>query len=143
MASTIKLTASWKGGMHTDVQGGGHTIIIDQPEAAGGKDEGPNPLIIFLSALGGCLATIAAIIARQERLEIRKFDVEVEGDIDKAFLLGKTKEGRAGLTEIRAKVNLDADMTEEEKEVFIGRVDSRCPISDNMANNTNIAISLV
>ena len=142
MASTMKLTASWKGGMRTDVQGGGHTIIIDQPPAAGGKDEGPNPLVIFLSALGGCLATIAAIIARQERLEIRKFDVEVEGDIDKAFLLGKTEEGRAGFTEIRVKVNLDADMTEEEKEAFIERVDSRCPISDNMANNTTITISL-
>jgi uncharacterized OsmC-like protein len=142
MASTIKLTASWKGGMHTDVQGGGHTIIIDQPESAGGKNEGPDPLIIFLSSLGGCLATIAAIIARQERLEIRKIDVEVEGDIDKAFLLGKTKEGRAGFTEIRAKVNLDADMTVEEKEAFLERVDSRCPISDNTANSTKIVISL-
>lgn len=142
MASTIKLNASWKGGFRTDVQGGGHTIIIDQPEAAGGKNEGPNPLIIFLSALGGCLATIAAIIARQERLEIKSFDVEVEGDIDKAFLLGKTEEGRAGFTEIRAKVKMDADMTEEEKEAFVERVDARCPISDNMAHETKVAISL-
>ncbi len=142
MASTIKLTASLKCGFRVDTQGGGHTIIIDQPEAAGGKNEGPNPLVVFLSALGGCLASIAAIIARQERLEIKAFDVEVEGDIDKAFLLGKTEEGRAGFTEIRAKVNLDADMTDEEKKAFLERVDARCPISDNMVNNTKVAISL-
>ena len=142
MPSTLKLTASWKGGFRIDTQGDGHTIIVDQPEAFGGKDEGPNPLIIFLSALGGCLGTIAAIIARQERIEIRAIEIEVEGDIDKAFLLGRTEDGRAGFTEIRVKANIDADMTDEEKEAFLERVDARCPISDNMANDTKIAISL-
>lgn len=142
MTSTIKLNATWKGGYRSDVQGGGHTIIIDQPEAFGGKDEGPNPLLVFLSALGGCLCTIAAIIARQERLEMKAFEVVVEGDIDKAFLLGKTEEGRAGFTEIRVNVNIDADMTEEEKQAFLHRVDARCPISDNMVNNTNIVFAV-
>ena len=138
MKSTMKLKANWKGGYRTDVQAGNHLVIIDQPVPFGGKDEGPDPLTVFLSALGGCLGTIAAIIARQERIKLHGLDVEIEGDIDKDFLLGKTEEGRAGFTEIRVNVNIDADMTNEEKQAFFARVDARCPISDNMLHNTNI-----
>ncbi len=142
MNSTVKLNATWKGGYRTDVQAGNHLMIIDQPEGFGGKDEGPNPLVVFLSALGGCLGTIAAIAAKQERIKLNGIDIEIEGDIDKAFLMGKTEEGRAGFTEIRVKVNIDADMTDEEKQDFFARVDARCPISDNMAHNTKLTFSL-
>ncbi|MEA3326559.1 MAG: OsmC family protein [Chloroflexota bacterium] len=142
MNSTLKLNATWKGGYRTDVQAGKHLIIIDQPEKGGGKDKGPDPLTVFLSALGGCLGTISAIIAKQERIKLNGLEIEVEGDIDKAFLMGKTEEGRAGFTEIRVNVNIDADMTDEEKQAFIERVDARCPISDNMGQNTKLAFTV-
>ena len=142
MISTIKVTGSWKGGYRTDIKAGDHVMIIDQPESGGGKNEGPNPLEVFLAALGGCLGTIAAIIARQERIDLRGFEVSVEGDLDKAYLLGKTEEGCAGFTEIRATVKIDADMTDEEKKEFFERVDCRCPISDNIIKNTKVVFDI-
>jgi len=143
MVSTIKVSGTWKGGYRVDVQAGDHVIIVDQPEAGGGKNEGANPLEIFLTALASCLGTIAAIIARQDRIELRGFEVSVEGDLDKAYLLGKTEEGCAGFTELRAKVNIDADMTDEEKKAFFERVDCRCPISDNIVKNTKVVYDVV
>lgn len=142
MLSTIKVQGSWISGYRSDVKGEDHLLIIDQPEAGGGKNEGPNPLEVFLFALGGCLGTIAAIIAKQERIKLHGFETEIEGDVDKAFLMGKTEEGRAGFTEIRVSVKIDADMTDEEKQAFFKRVDARCPISDNMINNTNIVFDV-
>ena len=142
MMSKINVKGTWQGGYRTDVQGGGHQLIIDQPESGGGKDEGPNPLAVFLYALAGCLGTISAIIAKQERIKLNGMEINVEGDIDKAFLMGKTEEGRAGFTEIRVSVNYDADMTEEQKKAFLKRVDARCPISDNMVNNTKIEFNV-
>jgi uncharacterized OsmC-like protein len=99
-------------------------------------------LEVFLFALGGCLGTVAAIIANQERIKLNKFDVAIEGDLDTDYLLGKTTEGRAGFTEIRVSVDIDADMTDEEKEEFFEKVDSRCPISDNMLNETKIVFNV-
>jgi uncharacterized OsmC-like protein len=142
MISTIKVDGTWKGGYRIDVKAGDHILIIDQPEAFGGKNEGPNPLEYFLFSLAGCLGAVAAIIARQERIELKAFNVSVEGDIDKAFLMGKTEEGRAGFTEIRVDVDIDADMTDAEKQAFFHKVDSRCPISDNMVKNTNVVFSV-
>lgn len=129
--SKVKVSAEMGMGFSTRINCS-HPFIIDQPKAAGGADEGPNPLEIFLSSLPACICAIGRIIANQHRIELRGINVEVEGDIDKDFLLGKTKEGRAGFTEIRSFVDIDADMTLVEKEAFLKEVAERCPIADNI-----------
>jgi uncharacterized OsmC-like protein len=102
----------------------------------GGEGLGPNPMEVFLSTLPACICAIGRIISNQERLGVNAISVEVEGDIDKDVLLGKTEEGRAGFTEIRALVDIDADMTTEEKEAFLEKITKRCPIADNIINTT-------
>ena len=138
MAKTLTTTASWNGGMRIDAKAGNHLVIVDQPKGMGGQNEGANPMEYFLISLAGCIGTIGAIIANQERIKLNAINIDIEGDYDPAYLLGKTKEGRAGFTEIRTWVDIDADMTKEEKEAFLARIDARCPISDNMINNTNL-----
>lgn len=142
MVKTVKVDSTWKDGMRIDVVAGGHTLIVDQPAGMGGKDEGANPLQYQLVSLGGCLGTIALIIAKQERIDIKAISVAVEADIDTDFLMGKTTEGRAGFTEIRVNAKIDADMSEEEKKAFLARVDARCPISDILANNSEIVFNV-
>lgn len=133
--STMKVSAEMGTGFSTKINCS-HPFIIDQPKTGGGDDEGPNPLEVFLATLPACICTIGRIIAKQKRINLRGIDVAVEGDIDKDFLLGKTQEGRSGFTEIRSFVNIDADMTKEEKDEFLKEIESRCPIADNMAQTT-------
>ncbi len=142
MTKTMKINATWKGAMQVDTTARDHKVIIDQPQGMGGENAGANPLEIFLIALGSCLGTVAAIVAKQERINLRGFNVEIEGDVDIDFLMGKTTQGRAGFTEIRVVVDIDADLTDEEKSEFFERVDERCPISDNMINNTKLVFNV-
>ncbi len=120
-----------------------HPFVIDQPKMAGGNDEGPNPLEIFLSSLPACICAIGRIIAMQRKIDLRGIDVEVEGDIDKDFLLGKTMEGRAGFIEIRSTVSIDAEMSVEAKEAFLAEIEKRCPIADNMAEKSTLKAVVV
>ncbi len=131
--STMKLSAKVGKGFKTVVDCS-QEFIIDQPKAMGGEGLGPNPMEIFLSSLPACICAIGRIISNQKRLNVRGIEVDVEGDIDKDFLLGKTEEGRAGFVEIRAFVNIDADMTHEEKEAYLEEITKRCPIADNIMN---------
>lgn len=133
--SKITVSASVGAGFKTQVNCS-HPFIVDQPKMAGGNDEGPNPLELFLSSLPACICAIGRIIANQRRIKLRGIEVEVEGDIDKDFLMGKTTEGRAGFTEIRSFVHIDADLTKEEKEAFLKDIAIRCPIADNMAQKS-------
>ena len=87
--STVKVGARIEKTFRTEVACS-HPFIIDQPKAGGGNDEGPNPLEIFLTSLAACICTIGRIIANQRKIELRHIDAQVEGDIDKDFLLGKT-----------------------------------------------------
>lgn len=140
--STIKVNAVMKDAFRTEIQCS-NPFVIDQPLAAGGNNEGPNPLEVFLSTLPACICAIGRIIATQRRIKLNGIEVRVEGDIDKDFLMGKTTEGRAGFTEIRSYVRIDADLTEEEKKSLLHDIEKRCPIADNMTNTSKIYAEVV
>lgn len=142
MINTAKTTSTWKEGMRVDNQAGAHTLIVDQPEQMGGTDAGANPMEYFLIALGSCQATMAAIIAKQEGIELEGFSIEIEGDYDMDFLMGKTDEGRAGFSEIREKVFIQADLTDEEKQAFFEKIHLRCPVTDSIRKKTDINYEL-
>ena len=133
--SIVKVSAKMGEGFRTDINCS-NPFVIDQPKSLGGTNLGANPLEVFLATLPACFCAIGRIIAMQRRINLRSIEVDVEGDIDKDFLMGKTTNGRAGFTEIRSIVKIDADMTDEEKESFIHEIELRCPIADNMTERS-------
>lgn len=118
----------------------GHRVLIDQPANAAGTDTGPTPLELVLASLAGCIGTLGRIIAMQRRIALRGMTIKVEGDIDTDGLLGKPIEGRIGFEGFAITIDVDADMTDEEKEAFIREVDRRCPVSENLLNATPIHV---
>jgi putative redox protein len=139
---TVSINAVRAEGFHIDVSAGDFTMIVDQPPAGGGNNDGPNPLQYTMASLGACMVTIGTIIANQERLDIRGMSCKVDADIETKVLLGKATEPRAGFTDIRMEINIDADMTAEEKHAFVERIEARCPISDNLTNATNVSFTI-
>lgn len=115
-----------------------HISIVDQPVVGGGTDAGPTPLEYLFVSLAGCIVTIGHIVAKQQRLPVRKIEVHVEGELDTDVLMGKSTATRAGFSSIRVHTKIDADMSQEEKEAFLRDVDARCPISDNIHDLTPI-----
>ena len=115
-----------------------HEFIIDQPTAMGGEGLGANPLEYFLSSIAGCIGAIGRIISNQKKLNVRGIKVDVIGEIDKDFLMGTTTEGRAGFVNILTIVDIDADMSKEEKENFLHDIESRCPVADNIVNSSTL-----
>lgn len=142
-AKKVQIEVVQGSGFKTECKIGKHTVIIDQPVAAGGTDEGPTPLDYQLVALGGCIAAIGRIIAIQRKLAIRGIRISVEGTVNTDGLLGKPTQDRAGMSAIKAKVEIDADLSRAEKTALLHDIDKRCPISDNLSNITPVEIELV
>lgn len=126
----------------TECKAGRHTLLIDQPVAGGGADEGPTPLDYQLFSLGGCIAAIGRIIAGQRKLAVRGFRISLEGTLNSDGLLGKPAQDRVGFSAIRAAVKIDADLSLEEKKALLHDIDRRCPISDNLQNSTPVSVEL-
>ena len=139
---TVKVTAEGPHGWVVKTHSGKHVSIVDQPEALGGTDSGPTPLDYVFVALGGCLVTVAKIVAGQQKIDLRGVEVDISSDLNLDVLRGQEKNERAGFTSINAKVKVDADMTKDEKEAFLEEVDKRCPVSDNLINLTPVIIEI-
>ena len=137
---TVESTLGDKFVIKSDIRG--HEVIIDQPANAGGTDSGPTPLELGFVSLAGCIGTIGRIVAMQKRIELRGMSIKVEGPLDTDGLLGKPIDGRVGFEGITISVDVDADMSDEEKEAFIHEVDARCPVSENLLNATPIHVKL-
>ena len=138
----VQVQATMGSGFEVTCKSGNHTVTIDQPAAAGGGDTGPTPLEYFFVSLAGCIASLGRIIAMQKRIDLRGMDIEIEGELDPSGLLGKPTDNRIGFPSIQARVNLDADLSNEEKEQLLSEIERRCPVSDNISAETPVSVQL-
>ena len=72
---------SWLEGLAFETEVSGKKIIIDAVEKVGGKNRGPQPKPLMLVALAGCTGMDVISILNKMRVEIKKFNVRVEGDL--------------------------------------------------------------
>ncbi len=141
---TVNITAKSNTGFRIDVEAGNHTLVVDQPSQMGGQDEGASPLDYLLAAWGSCLATVAVIVAKQERIKMNGISVAVEGDVDLDVLMGKSTENRAGFFGIKVSADVDAPgLSLEGKKAFLKKVEARCPVTDNLVNTTPVTMEVV
>lgn len=71
----------WSEGMAFDVHQDGHSFAIDATDEFGGKNKGPRPKALMLSALAGCTAMDVVAILEKLRTPFDRFEVEVEGQL--------------------------------------------------------------
>lgn len=135
---TLRATGHMGAGMTIEIMCGEHKVYMDQPKNSGGADLGPAPPELILAAYAGCVGSIGRIIAFQEKITLRGMTFAVEADYDPDRLLGRETSARSGFQEMRLKVNIDADLDDEAKQVFLDKIEARCPVGDNLINSTNL-----
>lgn len=142
--TTLKFATEAKSERDTKliVEARGFKIIIDEPENLGGKDEGPNPVEFVLAALSGCLNVVGHLVAKEMGMTLRGLEISAEGELDPAKFMGQPTENRTGYHIIRVSVKPDADADPETLEKWLQAVESRCPVSDNLANATPLQVVL-
>lgn len=140
---TIRATGHMTDGMTIEIMCGEHKIYMDQPKNSGGANLGPAAPELILAAYAGCVGTIGRIMAHQEKFTLRGMRFEVEADYDPDRLMGRETEARAGFQEMRMKVEIDADLDMAAKQDLLERIEARCPIFDNVANETRVTSEVI
>ena len=140
---TLSASASLDSGFTIKVDSGSHTIYVDQPKTSGGQDMGPSPLQLVMAAVVGCFGTIGRIVAHQKKINLRGMRFEIEADYDPDGLMGRNPQVRAGFQDVRVRVDIDADLSPEEKQAFLEEVEHRCPLADNLLHGTRLHSSVI
>lgn len=104
-----------------------------------GKDV--NPVEYFLGSVLGCLNSTGTMVARDMDIDIESLEATVEGDVNYASYRGEEAEDRPGLQGLEVTLAVetagDADL-----DAWLASVKDRCPVTDNVENETGLAVSL-
>lgn len=118
-------------------------IFQDEPPELGGRDGAPSPLEFILAAHGGCLSYMTFYIGKELGIEVKATEVEIEASLNPAKFAGTDRQVRAGYQAFNVKIKVHADATPEQLQKLQEEVETRCPVSDNIANATPVNIALL
>lgn len=131
--STRSATARLVGdGWRTEVQLGGHTLIVDQPAAVGGGDNGPNPGDLVRAALAACLTQNYAMHAARFGVALAAVEVEVESEINLGMAWGVETGEPAGFQTVRYITRITTETPEERVRALVDYVEGHSPSLDDL-----------
>ncbi len=109
----------------------GATVVSDMPKGVGGEDSAPSPGWLLRAAIASCDATVIAMRAAQEGIELSTLEVTVDSESDDQGLLGMDDAVPAGplSTRIRVKVAAEGVSPERLREI-VEWADRHSPVSD-------------
>ena len=117
-------------------------LIIDEPEDLGGSNKGPNPVEYILAGLAGCLNVVGHLVAKELDFEIKNLQIEVTGSLNPDNLFGLSNNQRAGFKEINLSLIPDTNASIDTLVKWLEIVKNRCPVKDNLSNNTPVNVSV-
>ena len=137
--ATFEVEVERNEGMASEAKMGDFSQIIDEPKHLGGTDKGPNPLVLLLSSLGGCLNIAGNVVAKEMGLELEDFIIKIEGNLDPRGFQGKA-DVPSGFQEIRVKIDEIEGVPEEKMDEFIEEIKNRCPVEDTLERSLEIEV---
>lgn len=117
--------------------------LVDEPESLGGGNHGPNPVEYVLGALLGCLNVVVHMVAQEQGVTLTSFSATATGDLDPANLMGTNPDARAGYQVINVTIEVEGDADAATLDEIARISEQRCPVSDNLANDTPMSITIV
>ncbi|MFL5892661.1 MAG: OsmC family protein [Solirubrobacterales bacterium] len=127
----VKAVAKRRQGFTHDVEiQGGHRLVIDEPEVAGGANEGPSPTRTVAAALAACTAITVEMYAERKGWDVGDLQVEVDmeyGDhsVPRSF---------------EVTVHLPSELSAEQCE-RLRTIAAKCPVHRLLAKDRHVAIT--
>ena len=111
-----------------------------EPPVLLGNDEAPNPVEYLLHALAGCVTTTTVVHAAARGIKIEELSTELEGDIDLQAFLAIDETVPVGFKEIRMKMNIKADCSEEELDNLVKFAEAHSPVCNTVCRPVPVRI---
>jgi uncharacterized OsmC-like protein len=125
-------TAVLESGLAVTVQGpNGASVATDMPKSVGGGDGAPSPGWLLRAAQASCLATLIAMRAAQQGIDLDRIEVIVDSESDDRGILGLDESVPAGPLSSRARVRIGRkDLPAGQLNAIIRWAEVHCPVQD-------------
>lgn len=112
-----------------EFDGSEHTLLADEPAAAGGADTGPRPTQLLAASLATCTAITIEMYADRKGWDLGSVEVEVEteyeGHVPSTFAVG---------------LKLPPELDDEQRRRLL-KIAERCPVHKVLAGEAKITVA--
>ncbi|AFL73854.1 OsmC family protein [Thiocystis violascens] len=112
-----------------------------EPPVLLGANEGANPVEFLLHALAGCVTTTFILHAAARGIQIRELATELDGDIDLQGLLGLDETVSPGYEQIRIKMHVQADCTDQELDDLMAYSREHSPVCNTVCRPVPVTVT--
>lgn len=112
------------------VTAGDHALTADEPVELGGRNTGPDPYELLLSALGACTAMTIRMYASRKKMQLDRVEVRL-----RHAQRANTANGLGDRFERR--ITLVGELTGEERDKLL-EIAGKCPVSQTLQRSSGI-----
>jgi putative redox protein len=125
----VTATARRRAGYTHDVEVDGHELVMDEPEASGGANQGPSPTRLLAASLAACTAITMEMYADRKGWDLGELEVVAEMEY------GEASAPKSFTVTLHLPRGLSEDQVERLK-VIAGK----CPVHRTLSGETEVLI---
>ena len=112
-----------------DVEIDGHELIVDEPAAGGGADQGPSPTRLLAVALASCTAITIEMYADRKGWDLGQLEVTVDMEYGE----------RSAPRSFQVTVKLPGELSDEQRR-RLEAIAARCPVHRVLAHEAEVQV---
>ena len=120
--ATLSAVARRREGFETEVEIREHRLIVDEPAADGGTDQGPRPTELLAASLASCTTITLVMYADRKGWEVGAVETAVE----------YTSGTPDAPPKFRTEITIPAELTDEQREKLLV-IAGKCPVHKTLA----------
>jgi uncharacterized OsmC-like protein len=123
------------------VRAGNHSLTADEPESAGGQDQGPSPYDYLLAGLGACIVMTVRMYADRKEWPVEAITVHLSHE--KVASDGEDGGGGSSgkVDQIECTLEVEGDLTEEQRGRIV-EIAGKCPVHRTLTGPVRISMDL-
>jgi putative redox protein len=124
-------------GFRSEASAGRHNLVIDEPVAVGGTDEGPTPYEYLLTALGSCTAMTLRVYADRKGWPLESATVQLRSGNSHEKDCEECATKKVGIAHIERRVLITGHLTDEQRTRLLEIAD-RCPVKQTIERGIQV-----
>src|SRR4051812_39441166 len=137
-------TAVREEGLRFRVEGPKGALTTDMANSVGGGATAPTPAWLMRAALASCDATLVAMEAARDGVELTDLTVTVDSESDFRGVLGVDDSVHAGPRAVRVRIEVAAaNATDDQLDEIVQRAEARSPVRDAVVREVSMTTEIL
>jgi putative redox protein len=128
-------------GFTTRISANGHLIVADEPESAGGADEGPDPYALLLSSLAACKLMTLRMYADRKQWPMTGASIQLSHTRQHAADCRECESTEGSISRIEATLELEGELTDDQRS-RLAEIADHCPVHRTISGEVIITTAL-